>query len=416
MKLTIHTMFYGGAGSGLDERGTLHSVPFVLPGEQVEISLTHAGPELIAIDQPSPHRVNPRCPHFGPCGGCQYQHVAYPEQTAIKRQILQDTFAHEGLTTPAPGLHTAEPWQYRNRIRLRVASVDGELRLGYNRRGSYEMLPIDECPIAAPLLIEAAQALIASAEPLPGWADNLDEIELFANHDQSKLQITLFLRSDRKIDLALLCTQLQQRIPQLAGAGIVVTGTSGRKHQPGATWGTPGLLYHVAGRDYWVSRPSFFQVNRLLVDTLVKLAADGRSGDLAWDLYAGVGLFSRVLAERFARVTAVETVAADLTQSLRSPHRAVGSTVLDFLRAAILERDRPDLILADPPRAGLGPEVCALLARIRAPQIVYVSCDPVTLARDLRALVDSGYTVNTVDLVDLFPQTFHMETVVTLHR
>jgi 23S rRNA (uracil1939-C5)-methyltransferase len=427
MKLQIDSMLYGGSGLGRDATGSgddgIVTVPFTLPGEIVE-ALSIAGNghiangELVAIEQPSPDRVEPRCPHFGACGGCQYQHASYAAQTQIKLDILRDTLQAAGLSAlPEPQLHTAEPWGYRNRIRLRVATVDGALRIGYNRRGSYEMLPIRECPIAAPLLLRAAEAVLTIAATLPMWTRQLTEIELFTNSDQSKLQITFFLRAERGTDLAAFSKQLQSVVPELAGTGITIVGDSGRKEQPGASWGAAGLNYSALGRDYWVSRGSFFQVNRFLVDELLHLVTADRTGALAWDLYAGVGLFSRPLAESFTEVVGVETIVGDLAAVLKGPgKRAVGSTVADFLRAAVVERDRPSLVVMDPPRAGLGAEVCELLGRIKAPQMVYVSCDPVTLARDLKAMVDSGYTVNELHLVDLFPQTFHMETVVILNR
>jgi 23S rRNA (uracil1939-C5)-methyltransferase len=175
-------------------------------------------------------------------------------------------------------------------------------------------------------------------------------------------------------------------------------------------------------------RGAFFQTNRHLVSTLARLATSNRSdkysGTLAWDLYAGVGLFSRALAEHFDQVIAVEAsepAAAALKSALasapnRKSHRSFAATTLDFLQAAVVQRERPSLILMDPPRAGIGSEVCALLARIRAPELVYVSCDPVTLARDLALLVAAGYEITALHLVDMFPQTFHMETVAILRR
>jgi 23S rRNA (uracil1939-C5)-methyltransferase len=147
-----------------------------------------------------------------------------------------------------------------------------------------------------------------------------------------------------------------------------------------------------------------------------------RSGALAWDLFAGVGLFSRMLARRFDAVTGVEAspvASADLLRALAKlgpQHRAVQSTTVDFLRRAVLERDRPDLIVLDPPRAGAGEEVCRLLARLAPRHIVYLSCDPTTLARDLAVLTASGYTVSELHLIDLFPQTYHLETLAVLQR
>jgi 23S rRNA (uracil1939-C5)-methyltransferase len=183
------------------------------------------------------------------------------------------------------------------------------------------------------------------------------------------------------------------------------------------SWGTEGLNYHAADEDYWVSRGAFFQVNRFLVDELVEIVTSGRKGSIAWDLYAGVGLFSRALAKTYQQVVAVEAAANDLAKSFRGPgKRAVEATTLEFLRSAVVQRERPELIVMDPPRAGLGAEVCVLLARISAPEVVYVSCDPVTLARDLKSLAEAGYYLAELHMVDMFPQTFHLETVAVLRR
>jgi 23S rRNA (uracil1939-C5)-methyltransferase len=200
------------------------------------------------------------------------------------------------------------------------------------------------------------------------------------------------------------------------------TGPTGRTL---AEAGAPGLNYRVLDETYWITRGGFFQVNRFLLETLVQLVCNEadrpRTGALAWDLYAGAGLFSRVLARSFTQITAVEanpTAIADLRAALAklSPgSTAIESTTLDFLHRAILDRDRPELIVLDPPRAGAGLEVCELLTRIAAPTIVYVSCDPTTLARDLQAL-QPLYTIRELHLADLFPQTFHVETIAILER
>jgi 23S rRNA (uracil1939-C5)-methyltransferase len=184
-----------------------------------------------------------------------------------------------------------------------------------------------------------------------------------------------------------------------------------------AAWGAEGLRYTAAGEKYWVSRGGFFQVNRFLVDDLVRMVTAGRQGVLAWDLYAGVGLFSRALETSFDEVVAVEAAADDLVKTFKGEgRRAVAATTVEFLRSAVVQRERPMLVVMDPPRAGVGAEVCALLGRVQAKEIVYVSCDPVTLARDLKALVDFGYRINELHMVDMFPQTFHQETVVVLDR
>jgi 23S rRNA (uracil1939-C5)-methyltransferase len=161
-------------------------------------------------------------------------------------------------------------------------------------------------------------------------------------------------------------------------------------------------------------------VNRFLIEELVRVVTAGRKGALVWDLYAGVGLFSQALAEGFEQVVAVEggeIAARDRAGGLKKRGgRAVWASTVEFLRDAVMQRERPELVVMDPPRAGVGAEVCALLARVATEEMVYVSCDPVTLSRDLRMMVDSGYRIKELHLVDLFPQTFHMETVVVLRR
>lgn len=433
MRLTIDKMVYGGSGLARVSEGTRAGgvvfVPFTLPGEVVEADVADdprvEEAVLIKVATASGDRVAPRCQHFGACGGCQYQHADYKAQTRIRAEILHETLERAGLSAvPEIQLHAAGPWEYRNRTRLRIEEIDGALRVGYNRRGSNEFLPVVECPILAPLLWRAASALLEIASENTVVARSLRgavEVELFATPDETKLQMTLFTRSALN-GLAALCERMKAAVPELVGAGVALlpsTTASRRAQRPRAmaAWGAEGLNYPAGSEMYWVSRGGFFQVNRFLIDEMAGVVTRGRRGAVAWDLYAGVGLFSRVLAKSFAQVVAVEAAADDLARSFTGKgRRAVAATTLDFLRGAVLQRERPELIVMDPPRAGVGLEVCGLLAKIGAPEMVYVSCDPVTLARDLRALVDSGYRLVELQLIDMFPQTFHLETVAVLER
>jgi 23S rRNA (uracil1939-C5)-methyltransferase len=426
--LRIEKMLYGGSAAA----ATGETVPFVLPGELVEIAPANE----TRILEPSPDRVTPGCIHFGGCGGCHYQHATYPAQLRIKEAILRDTLASAGLADPPKiEVHSGPPWHYRNRIRLRIGEADGAIRFGYNRQASSEanaqpaFLPVTMCPIAAPILWQAASALLELARTRPAvqiWLASTTELELFTNAGETALQLTLFTRNPPAASFPAFCAAVQASVPQLTGAGVAILPKKPSPHgrrfehaRPGPQWGAPGLVYKVGEDSHWVGRGAFFQINRHLVSTLADLATGDRSGSIAWDLYAGVGLFSRALTNSFAQVTGVEAAdaaAASLAAALKPPHRAVKMTALDFLEAAVVQRERPGLIVMDPPRAGVGVEVCALLGRIRAPELVYVSCDPVTLARDLRQLTGSGYRIAALHLVDMFPQTFHMETVVILRR
>jgi 23S rRNA (uracil1939-C5)-methyltransferase len=433
MKLQIEKAIYGGAGLAHQTEGEGAGravfVPFTLPGELVDARLFERKAAfdeaaLVQVFTASADRIQPACTHFGQCGGCQYQHASYSAQLQMKNAILQETLERAGLTAlPAIQPHIGEPWAYRNRTRLRVAELNATPRAGYNRRGSKEFLAIHECPILTPLLWRAAEALLRVAvkdSTAARLVRSATEVEFFTTADEKKLQMTVFAGKPQT-GLKALCEQMQALVPELVSAtsSLLSVGLHRRTQSPRQleSWGTEGLNYRAAGEDYWVSPGGFFQVNRFLVDELVRIVTGGRRGLIAWDLYAGVGLFSRALARTFQHVVAVEAAANDLGKSFKGRgRRAVENTAMEFLRSAVLQRERPELIVMDPPRAGVGAEICALLARVSAPQIVYVSCDPATLARDLKLLVEAGYNAVELHMVDMFPQTFHLETVAVLRK
>jgi 23S rRNA (uracil1939-C5)-methyltransferase len=355
--------------------------------------------------------------------------ASYPEQLRLKEEVLRESLTRAGVEEiPDVVKHSAEPWHYRNRIRLHVARVEDSLRLGYRERASNSILPVSTCPIAAPILWRAAEALLSAASSdseMRRWIETSSEVEFFCNADMSQLQITVLSTATKQVSSAgfqKAFARLQQDVPELTGAGALrIHPSTGQVQQELASWGAAGLNYEVAGERYWVERGGFFQVNRFLVPKMVELVCADQRGHVAWDLFAGVGLFARILARSFDQVTAVEAnsaAARELASSLQrigSQHRGVAAVIVDFLRDAVLQRERPELIVLDPPRAGAGVEVCQLIAQIAPRQIVYVSCDPVTLGRDLAAL-QSHYEIESLHLVDLFPQTYHQEAVVNLRR
>ncbi len=409
-------------------------LPFVLPGEKVLLEQ-----DLPQVLEFSPERVSPRCVHFGVCGGCHYQHSTYANQLELKRQVLADTLAQAGLLDLPPiCTHSGPPWEYRNRIRIRLEpALDGlGVRPGYSRRTTNDFLPITMCPIASPLLWRAVETLVQCASG-PGavarWLRSVAEVELFCNAQESHLQLQFYL-SDAAYARAEpqtfqdLWAQLRHALPELSAAAAELAPELDRRTRrtwPGQSWGAPGIPVETATQIFWVSRGAFFQVNRYLVDRLVALVAKyAGGGSLAWDLFAGVGLFTLPLAERFSHVVAVEAgdaAAADLLRASRGTKTgrnftAIHSSAHEFLRAQQIQRERPEVVVLDPPRAGLGAAASAILARMVPTRIVYVSCDPVTLARDLAVLTGAGYAIEALDLIDLFPQTFHLETVVHLSR
>ena len=436
MRLRIEKAVYGGDGLAripADEAvsgGKTVFVPGTLPGELVEASIatdrrSFSTGELGAILEPSPERVVPGCEYIPRCGGCQYQHASASGQLQMKLDILKETLARAHVPVPAKiSSLTGPPWGYRNRIRLHVMKRTG-IALGYRRRGSHDLLAVTHCPIAAPLLDQAVAAVTRIGAEA-GLESLCEEVEFFTNNEQNQLLVSLWPGANahrqparlRERTLEAFAELLHAQLPVLTGVGLFAQGEM-------MHWGQRSLTYTVSGHSYQASLGGFFQVNRFLLPGLLQLAvenSDGekRSGRTAWDLYSGAGLFARALD--FENVTAVESAgfsADDLKHNLAGKaHRVVRSSTLDFLRGQTggPGRTKPELILLDPPRAGLGKEICTHLGSIGAPDIVYISCDPATLARDLQSLLQFEYSVRAIHLVDLFPQTFHMETVTFMKR
>ena len=416
----IEKPIYGGAFLARVD-GKAVFVPLVLPGEEVRVRMVEekrgfALAEAEEIVSTSPARITPDCPYFGTCGGCHYQHTDYESQLRFKHAILRETLERGGLRAlPEIAVCAADPWGYRNRIRL---AFDAAGNPGYRGRRSHAVVPVGVCPIAAPLLLKAATAFAATLRE-SGLALRPTEITLFCNANESALLVSVFIPVPGKVRFDDVAGAFKERIPELLGLEFAVEGRKGEQPRTLWRWGANSLTYRATGFGYRVDSGSFFQVNRWLVDTLVERVTAGRNGNFAWDLFAGVGLFARELTVNFEHVIAVEsspTAINALKENLKNTHsETVKAETLAFLRR-YSKKEIPDLIVVDPPRVGLGPETTAQLARIGAPAIVYVSCDPATLARDLRALSESGYAIESITLVDLFPQTFHLETVVALRR
>jgi 23S rRNA (uracil1939-C5)-methyltransferase len=430
VKVTLEKPVYGGdclARTAVPEGkpGKAIFVPLTLPGETVSIRVTEekrsfAKAELEEVLCGSPNRVAPLCRHYGSCGGCHYQHADYSTQLELKRQILRETLTRSGVPMPSEfGMLHGNPWGYRNRIRV---ARDGSGRFGYRSRRSHAIVPIEECPIAAPGLYLAVEQIAAILFKTP-VAVSVTEIEVFSNREESELLVTLFCDSSHARGasgwVGELHSALREASPdRLFGIRLQCPDGSLNPRALGSS-GERSLTYTAAGFAYRVDHGAFFQVNRWLIDDFTSLITSGRSGGVAWDLFAGVGLFARQLAGSFAEVLAVESAPASfpaLEHNLEGTSgRAVGLTTLEFLRRNRQEREaRPDLIVLDPPRAGLGEETTSLLNAIHAPEMIYVSCDPATLARDLHALTQERYRIDGITLVDMFPQSFHLETVVRL--
>jgi len=391
-ELTVEKLIYGGQGLARME-GRVVLVPFVLPGERVRVTLEAEKPGLVeaslaGVLEPAAGRTDPPCPFFYRCGGCQYQHMTYETQLEQKRAILREVIRRIAkIEPPEIGAVPSEPWGYRNRTQLHL---DGS-RIGYFGFGTHQLVDIDRCPISSPMINQAIAALrdMMRDQRFPRF---LRSVELFTNETDLQLNVLESMQppARRFFDWC------AGRIPGFA----------------------PDAISYPAGEfTCRVRHRSFFQVNRFLIGEMVSRALERAEGSSALDLYAGVGLFSLPLARRFGEVTAVEA-SASAAGDLEFNARAAGLDVNVRQQRAeeyLLSLERvPDFVLADPPRAGLGRHAVRELLRLRPPLVTIVSCDPATLARDLGLLVPGGYAVEQLTLMDLFPQTLHIETVARL--
>jgi 23S rRNA (uracil1939-C5)-methyltransferase len=431
--LNIEKLIYGGDGLARlpaaspgnkdHSRGKAVFVPFVLAGEKIEAALTEEKPGFARaraekIVESSAHRVVPPCPHFGSCGGCHYQHASYEHQLDIKKEILRENLRRMAKIELECEIqvHPSPPWNYRNRSRLQVRTSP-EFAAGYYKFASHELLPVEECPISSPVINRGIE-MLWQAGRAGKVVEGVREVEFFANADDTKLLIEILCAPEaRRAAVRGWIEELCASMPEIAGVVAFREPQKGVQERLVAA-GASELTYQTKKAAYRVSAGAFFQTNRFLTDELVDVVTAGRSGELAIDLYAGVGLFSTALACDIRHVVSVEMSqisSNDLRYNLPANGKAVQAAAEQYLTKAV-STEKPDLIIVDPPRSGLGDTTARAMANMAAPCVTYVSCDPATLARDLVPLKAAGYRVEELHLVDLFPQTYHLETVAHLIR
>jgi 23S rRNA (uracil1939-C5)-methyltransferase len=427
MEVKIEKLVYGGDGLAHHEGQTVF-VPLVLPGELVSIAPAERKKKFVRgrlerVVEAAPERVPAPCPYFGRCGGCHYQHIPYDAQIRYKTEILRETLGRIGrVRWDGPiATHASPPFGYRNRTQWKIRTAqDGSAApsgIGYFEAGSTRLCAVDECAILSPRLGETLAKLrtLVAGKTLSA----IDEIEAFA--DAADEKILLNLSSERLSESPeSIASALRAALPWVES--ILVQDRRADKFD---LFGPGYLPYAAGGTDFRVGHLSFFQVNRFLIDALVEAVIGDSKGRMALDLFAGVGLFTVALTKRFDRVIGVESnlaAAKDLEVNLQSSG-GVSPTHRHATAEAFLShwQERPDLVVLDPPRAGVEPETLTRLKKLAPWRINYLSCDPATLARDLAALVGGQdepgpYEIRDINLFDIFPQTYHMEALVRLKR
>jgi 23S rRNA (uracil1939-C5)-methyltransferase len=391
-ELVIEKWVYGGDGLARAD-GKVLMIPYVLPGERVRvrISADHGGfaqARVTEMLERSEQRVEPQCPVFGLCGGCAYQQAGPEFQAAQKAEIVREVFQRVGKIKAPDEIKilAGEPWGYRNRTQFHS---DGR-EIGFLEAGSHNLVPVDNCPISAPKINESLLALRYMIRDR-GWPRFVRTLELFTNGEQTMVNV---LETEDSRGVA-------KGFFEWLGKQI-----------PGAELG--GLEYECSGAKFRVSHGAFFQVNRFLVDPLADAAVEGAEGDIALDLYSGVGLFTLRLAKQFTKVAGVESnhqAARDLTFNAERAGLTIPVHPMQAEQYLENRKSTPDFVLADPPRSGLGKRVVQHLVHLKPKEIRVVSCDPATLARDAAGLIAGGYRFEKLTVADLFPQTYHVESI-----
>jgi len=411
--ILIEKCAYGGDGMGRLEDGRAVFVPFGLPGERVRIRLTEekrgfARGELVEILEVSPHRIIPRCKHFGVCGGCHYQNLPYEEQLRVKTEILRDQLVRIGRIENPPVQNmvaSPSPWNYRNHVQFHLTE-DG--KLGYVRAQSPTVFAVRECHLPE----DPINSFWPQLEFEPGT--DIERVSLRSGKEQD---LMLILESDSP-ESPELEIEAEVSVAHIFEENSVVI--AGNEH----------IVISVFGRDFRVSAPSFFQVNTAMSEKMVEHLLTWLPVSLAatlLDVYCGVGLFSAFLAPKCKRVIGIESSASaceDFAINLDEfdhveLYEGLAEEILpalDLLGKSRVGVANPPYILVDPPRPGLEKRVVDGILKLNPQVIAYVSCDPSTLARDAKRLIGGGYQLKQITPFDLFPQTYHIESISIFER
>ena len=445
-KNDIHTLDitgYTADGMGVARLdGRVIFVPRTIRGERWRVQLLKVNKNVawgrgVELLSPSPARIEADCPHFGPCGGCQFRHMDYAEELNAKRQQVEDALRRiGGLDITVSTIHgAAETCRYRNKVQFPVAGAADDVKLGLFRSRSHQVLDVPDCLLQSEGANRLGRALKAwmetnSVAPYDETTGRGLVRHLFVRSNRAGQHLACVVVNGKKLpDEVGLVAALRSAEPALVGVVLnvnredtnVVLGGQYR-----TLWGDDRLEQTLCGKTFRLSVPSFFQINPDQTEVLYSRAVDfaGLTGaETVLDLYCGIGTISLAFSDHAGRVIGAEIV-PEAIEDAKENARRNGVTNAEFFCgdageiAKKLSDDgiRPDVICVDPPRKGLAPGVTDTLADMNPRRIVYVSCDPATLARDVKLLTQRGYRVQRAEAVDLFPRTHHVESVALLCR
>ncbi|MDQ7844312.1 MAG: 23S rRNA (uracil(1939)-C(5))-methyltransferase RlmD [Armatimonadota bacterium] len=437
VELRIDRMSYGGRGvARLD--GFVVFVDDAAPGDRLSARLrvvkkSYAEAEPVRISEASPLRIAPSCPHFGPCGGCLWQHLAYRAQLEAKRAIVAESLAQLGgieHVAVRPVIGMDDPWRYRNKMEFTFLPGGG---LGLHRRGRWdEVVDLSTCLLPSPRVVDVLVDVKAFARRhnLPGYDPRrhqglLRQLVVREGRATGDLLVTIVTATGQFPQARALADHLAGRHAGLTGVLWAVNPARGDTIElQGAQvlYGRPYIFERLRGLTFKIGPATFFQTNTLQAERMIDVVREmaGEAEEVV-DLYCGVGTFALALAGQSRRVHGVEVVAASV-EAAQENARLNGIANADFYVADVRRfvrlpaGGRPDLVILDPPRAGAGRQVMTALGRAAPRRVIYISCNPTTLAPDLRHLLPAGYRILAIQPFDLFPHTYHVECVVLLER
>lgn len=438
----INDLAHDGSGVGR-VAGMAVFVPGALPGEQVEAIITSvkrrfARARLLSIKKVSEARIESNCPDYRHCGSCQLQHMAYPQQLEFKRNVVMRAFAKLGKLENVPVhpvLGMDDPWHYRNKAQLHAGFVEGRLRLGYFRPGSHELVPLNNCrllPASFSVLISILEQTLQEFGVMPYDAKlnqgHLKHVVIKRSHAYGEMMVIFVTATPHLPQRELLVNALQEKCPEVVSW---VQNVNPRHRQILGTEfkllaGQERIRERLGSLTFLLSPPAFFQVNSQQAAVLYEKAvtyANLSGKETVFDLYCGTGTLSLFLAQRAAYVCGIESIPAAIEDAkANAGYNGIDNVqfwagdVEQVLPQLASQKIKPDVVVLDPPRQGATPQVLKTVADLAPRSVVYVSCDPATLARDLGILKELGYRAVEAQPVDMFPQTYHVECVTLMSR